>query len=78
MLERAKQLQQSSTVAGLAAEGLAVDPPVSADKHNTVFTQRFFSPSASPSAGILRKRHLTQVAETESPSPPNKVSTDKG
>jgi len=34
---------------------------------------RIYSPSASPSAGILRKRKLSGTVPTDSPSPPNKV-----
>ena len=34
---------------------------------------RIYSPSASPSAGILKKRKLNSEVPTDSPSPPNKV-----
>ncbi len=34
---------------------------------------KIYSPSASPSAGILKKRRLSGDTPTESPSPPNKV-----
>ena len=42
-------------------------------KFRPVSMPRVYSPSASPSAGILKKRKLTEERYSDSPSPPNKV-----
>jgi hypothetical protein len=50
--------------------------PVSFPRYGfrTIIVKRIYSPSASPSAGILKKRKLSGNMAVDSPSPPNKVS----
>ena len=38
---------------------------------------QIYSPSASPSAGILKRRRISGDSPVDSPSPPNKVSVWK-
>jgi hypothetical protein len=72
MLQRAKQMQKVGSVS--SSRLLDDGSPTTVERPKSSFLQRVYSPSASPSAGILRKRHLN-IADpsTESPSPPNKV-----
>ncbi|XP_064648530.1 telomere-associated protein RIF1-like [Lineus longissimus] len=49
-----------------------MSPSFSRSGFRTIQVNRIYSPSASPSAGILKKRKLSGDMATDSPSPPNK------
>jgi len=73
MVQRAKQMQKTGSV--VSSKPMEDESPSTVERSKSSFLQRVYSPSASPSASILRKRHLIIAESTiESPSPPNKVS----
>ena len=63
------QIESSDSDMASAVKG---SPPPSGFR--PIHLPRIYSPSASPSAGILRKRRLSGSSPLDSPSPPYKVS----
>lgn len=73
----------SENEAGLALPDADTSPPPSKSSLSSnsptfrpIQLPRMYSPSASPSAGILKKRKLSGEVPVDSPSPPNKVRTN--
>lgn len=61
-------------VASTAGEISSKGSPPAASMFRPIHLPKIYSPSASPSAGILRKRKFTAGAAADTPSPPYKVN----